>query len=87
MKMRKKKIVEKSLKVLIIKVILVFFILFFVLVLKFKYIYIKNFLFEKVKVFFQCDEKIYLELVKWVEDFLQFLFFLNLISKDSLFKK
>lgn len=50
--MRKKKIVEKSLKVLIIKVILVFFILFFVLVLKFKYIYIKNFLFEKVKVFF-----------------------------------
>lgn len=87
MKMRKKKIAEKSSKVPIIKAILVFLILLFVLALKFKYIHIKNFPFEKAKVFFQRDEKIYSELVKWVEDFLQPLSFSNPTSKDSLLKK
>ncbi|ADQ07600.1 conserved hypothetical protein [Caldicellulosiruptor hydrothermalis 108] len=84
--MRKKRIAEKSSKAPIIKAITVALILLFILALKFKYIHIKNFSFEKAKLYFQRDEKVYSDLVKWVEDFLQPLSFSKPASKDSLTK-
>lgn len=84
--MRKKKIEKKSSKVAVIKVMTVALILFLVLSLKYKYIHIKNFSFEKAKLCFQRDEKLYSDLVKWVEDLLQPLSFSKSASKHSLTK-
>ncbi|WPX09565.1 M23 family metallopeptidase [Anaerocellum danielii] len=81
--MNKKKMVDKSSKITIIKVILVLLLLLFVLALKFKYIHIKNFSFEKAKLYFQRDEKLYADLVKWVKDFLQPLSFDKPTSMDG----
>ncbi|BCS81716.1 M23 family metallopeptidase [Anaerocellum diazotrophicum] len=73
--MRKKKIEKKSSKVAVMKITTVALVVFLVLSLKFEYIYIDNFSFEKAKLYFQRDEKLYSNLVKWIEDFLKPLSF------------
>ncbi|ADQ46702.1 hypothetical protein Calkro_1856 [Caldicellulosiruptor kronotskyensis 2002] len=84
--MRKKRIAEKSSKAPIIKAVTVALILLFILALKYKYIHIENFSFEKAKLYFQRDEKVYSDLVKWVEDLLQPLSFSKSASKHNLTK-
>jgi len=86
MKMKKKKINKKCSRVLIIKTILVVLFLIFILAVKYQYIRIKNFPFEKVKIYFQRDEKVYSDLIKWAKDFLQPLSFSKPPNRDSLTK-
>jgi len=86
MKMKKKRIKENGSETLIIKAILVFLLLLFILAIKFRYIHIKNFSFEKTKLYFQRDEKVYSDLVKWVKDFLQPLSFYKPTSVDGMQK-
>ncbi|ADQ04219.1 Peptidase M23 [Caldicellulosiruptor owensensis OL] len=82
--MQKKKTKETTSGALIIKTILVFMLILFILAIKFQYIRIKDFSFEKAKLYFHRDEKIYSDLIKWIENFLQPLIFPKSANKNSL---
>lgn len=80
--MKRRRPSEKGTIIPLVKTVLVFVIILFVLALKFGYIDI--FRFEDVKKFFHYDQKIYSYLARWVEGFVDSLSFSKPGDKNIL---